>query len=34
VEALDLAPGDRAKVYERNARNVYPRLDAALRTRA
>jgi 4-oxalmesaconate hydratase len=30
VEALGLAPEDRAKVYEVNARRVYPRLDAAL----
>ena len=28
IDALDLAPGDRAKVYELNARRVYPRLDA------
>ena len=33
VEALDLAPGDRAKVFELNARRVYPRLDAALTAR-
>jgi hypothetical protein len=30
---VDLAPGDRAKVFELNARRVYPRLDAALRAR-
>jgi 4-oxalmesaconate hydratase len=30
VDTLDLAPGDRAKVFELNARRVYPRLDAAL----
>jgi 4-oxalmesaconate hydratase len=30
VDALDLPDADRAKVYERNARRVYPRLDAAL----
>jgi 4-oxalmesaconate hydratase len=30
VEALGLAPEDRAKVYEANARRVYPRLAAAL----
>jgi 4-oxalmesaconate hydratase len=29
VEALGLAPDDRAKVYEANARRVYPRLDPA-----
>ena len=33
VDALELAPGDRAKVFERNARRVYPRLDAALAAR-
>jgi 4-oxalmesaconate hydratase len=33
VDALDLAPGDGEKVYERNARRVYPRLDAALKAR-
>jgi 4-oxalmesaconate hydratase len=27
VEALDLAPADRAKVFEHNARRVYPRLS-------
>jgi 4-oxalmesaconate hydratase len=31
VEALHLAPDDRAKVLELNARRVYPRLDAALK---
>ena len=30
VDALDLTAGDRDKVYERNVRRVYPRLDAAL----
>ena len=30
VEALNLTPDDRAKVFELNARRVYPRLDAAL----
>ena len=30
VDALGLAPDDRAKVFEDNARRVYPRLDAAL----
>src|ERR1700712_3520747 len=33
VDALDLAPADRDRVYERNARRVYPRLDAALTAR-
>jgi 4-oxalmesaconate hydratase len=33
VDALDLAPGDRAKVFEFNVRRVYPRLDAALNAR-
>jgi 4-oxalmesaconate hydratase len=33
IEALDLAPGDREKVYETNARRVYPRLDSALKRR-
>lgn len=33
VEALGLAQLDREKVYERNVRRVYPRLDAALRAR-
>ena len=33
VDALALDPGDRAKVYELNARRVYPRLDAALKAR-
>jgi 4-oxalmesaconate hydratase len=30
VDALDLSPGDRHKVFEANARRVYPRLDAQL----
>jgi 4-oxalmesaconate hydratase len=30
VDALDLGPADRAKVFEGNARRVYPRLDAQL----
>ena len=34
VDALDLTPGDRAKVFEGNARRVYPRLDAALKARS
>jgi len=33
VDALRLPEADRAKVYEANARRVYPRLDAALRAR-
>ncbi|MGK5740158.1 amidohydrolase family protein [Micromonospora sp. URMC 103] len=33
VDALRLTPDDRDKVYERNARRVYPRLDAALKAR-
>jgi len=28
IDALDLAPGAYAQVYELNARRVYPRLDA------
>ena len=30
VDALGLSPEDARKVYELNARRVYPRLDAAL----
>jgi 4-oxalmesaconate hydratase len=33
VDALDLAPADREKVYEGNVRRVYPRLDTALKAR-
>ena len=33
VDALGLSAADREKVYEGNARRVYPRLDAALRRR-
>ena len=33
LDALGLTSEDRAAVYERNARRVYPRLDAALRAR-
>jgi 4-oxalmesaconate hydratase len=33
VDALALSPEDRAKVYEKNARRVYPRLDAQLKAR-
>jgi 4-oxalmesaconate hydratase len=31
VEALDLAPGDREKVFEGNARRVYPRLEQLIK---
>ena len=31
IEALDLSDADRRKVYEANARRVFPRLDAALK---
>jgi 4-oxalmesaconate hydratase len=33
VDALNLSPEDRRKVFETNARRVYPRLDASLRAR-
>ena len=33
VEAAALSPADRAKIYEGNARRVYPRLDRALKAR-
>jgi 4-oxalmesaconate hydratase len=33
VEALDLTPEDREKVFEGNVRRVYPRLNAALEAR-
>lgn len=33
VDALDLSDEDRAKVYEKNARRVYPRLDKTLKER-
>jgi 4-oxalmesaconate hydratase len=33
VDALGLEPGDRAKVFELNARRLYPRLDMALKAR-
>ena len=33
VDALDLSEEDRYKVYEGNARRVYPRLDASLKAR-
>ncbi len=31
IDALDLAPADRERVYELNARRVYPRLDQTLK---
>jgi 4-oxalmesaconate hydratase len=33
LDALDLTPDERGRVFERNARRVYPRLDAALAAR-
>jgi 4-oxalmesaconate hydratase len=33
VDALELPEPDRRKVFELNARRVYPRLDAQLKTR-
>ncbi len=33
VDALDIPADDKAKVFEKNARRVYPRLDAALKAR-
>jgi 4-oxalmesaconate hydratase len=33
VEAAVLSPGDRRKIYEGNARRVYPRLDALLKAK-
>ncbi len=33
IDALHLDPGERAKVFELNARRAYPRLDAALKAR-
>jgi 4-oxalmesaconate hydratase len=33
IDALNLTAHDRAKVFELNARRVYPRLDAALHWR-
>lgn len=33
VDALQLSDDDRHKVYESNARRVYPRLDAQLKAR-
>ena len=33
IDALDQSDADRVKIYEGNARRVYPRLDAALNAR-
>jgi 4-oxalmesaconate hydratase len=33
IDALDIPAADKAKVFEGNARRVYPRLDAALTAR-
>jgi len=33
IDALDLSDEDRAKVFEKNARRVYPRLDLMLKER-
>lgn len=33
VDALTISEADKRKVFELNARRVYPRLDAQLRTR-
>jgi 4-oxalmesaconate hydratase len=33
IDALDITDADRAKVFEGNARRVYPRLDATLKAR-
>jgi 4-oxalmesaconate hydratase len=33
VDALDIPEADKAKVFEGNARRVYPRLDKALKAR-
>jgi len=33
IENLDLPPDDKAKVYEGNARRIYPRLDKALKNK-
>jgi 4-oxalmesaconate hydratase len=33
IDALDLSEDDRRKVFELNARRVYPRLDEQLRAR-
>ena len=33
IDALDISDADRAKVFEGNARRVYPRLDRLLKAR-
>lgn len=33
IDALDLSDANRVKIYEGNARRVYPRLDTALNAR-
>ena len=33
IEAAHIDPGERYKIYEANARRVYPRLDAALKAK-
>ena len=33
IEAAQIDPGERYKIYEANARRVYPRLDAALKAK-
>ena len=33
IDALDLTPEDKDKVYSGNARRVYPRLDSALKSK-
>jgi 4-oxalmesaconate hydratase len=33
IDKLELSAGDRAKIYELNARRVYPRLDRRLKAR-
>jgi len=33
IDALEIAAADKARIYEGNARRVFPRLDALLRTR-
>ena len=33
IDALPLAAADKRRIFELNARRIYPRLDALLRTR-
>jgi 4-oxalmesaconate hydratase len=33
IDALGIAPADKRKIFEGNARRVYPRLDAQLKAR-